>query len=137
MSLSMSGTMPHSHIRVKNVSTRYSQRAVQTSLARAQDADMLNLRRIREQRGLSQTQLAEAAGCSQPTISKLEKGEKNVTLDMLESIARALRVEPWELFGIDDFRQRFLDALSRAPESKRQAVLLLLEESAAPGRVKA
>lgn len=88
---------------------------------------MENLKRIRKDRGLTQVQLAEAAGCNQATISKMEKGDKNATLDMVERIAKVLKVEPWELFGIDDLRQRYLDALSRASEDKKRAVLLLLE----------
>jgi transcriptional regulator with XRE-family HTH domain len=90
-------------------------------------AMLVHLKRLREQRGLSQAQLAEAAGCSQPSISKLERGDKNVTLALVEQIAAVLGVQPWELFGIDEFRQRFLDALSRASLEQCRAVLLLLE----------
>jgi transcriptional regulator with XRE-family HTH domain len=50
------------------------------------------VRSMREQRGLSQAQLAAAIGSSQPTIARLERGRdlRTPRLDLLERIAHAL-----------------------------------------------
>lgn len=42
-----------------------------------------NLRKLREKADLSQNQTADAAGVRQETISKIESGSFNVSLDML------------------------------------------------------
>jgi transcriptional regulator with XRE-family HTH domain len=61
----------------------------------------LNYGRVRELRieaGLSQVDLAKAAGIRQATISRIETGQATrVTVDMLEAIAQALGCEPADL----------------------------------------
>lgn len=105
---------------------KYAHCAVERGPRRLHDEVMHQLARIRKAKKLTQTQLAEAVGCHQATISKLEKGDKNVTLDLIERIARVLGVEPWQLLGVGELRQRYLEAMDRATPAKRQAVLLLL-----------
>ena len=46
--------------------------------------------RLRIQRGLTQTQLAEMVGTRQPSIARLENGSSVPSLSFLERIARAL-----------------------------------------------
>ena len=55
-----------------------------------------NLRRLREERRLSQPRLAELAGVTQQLISQLERGE-NLTTRKLPQIARALGVQAHEI----------------------------------------
>ncbi|OYZ15617.1 MAG: hypothetical protein B7Y35_05995 [Sphingomonadales bacterium 28-64-96] len=55
----------------------------------------------REQCGLTQEQLAEAASTTAATISRLEAGKVGYTKSMLENIALAVHAEPWELLGRD------------------------------------
>jgi ribosome-binding protein aMBF1 (putative translation factor) len=50
----------------------------------------IQIARLREQRGLSQTQLAARAGMSAPKISVLECSPKDAKLSTLIRIARAL-----------------------------------------------
>ncbi|WP_371572681.1 helix-turn-helix domain-containing protein [Streptomyces sp. NBC_01314] len=51
-----------------------------------------NVRLLREQRGLSLARLAREAGLAKQTLSKLEQGTGNPTVDTLFSIATALGV---------------------------------------------
>lgn len=88
---------------------------------------MQNLKRLREAKGLTQTQLAEAAQCNQATISKMERGEGNATLDLVARIARALDVAPVELFSYSEAEQRYLEAFRNASPEKQRAVLVLLQ----------
>jgi len=50
------------------------------------------LRRIRDERGLSQQALADAAGCHVITISKLERGRQEPAWPLVLLLAKALGV---------------------------------------------
>lgn len=57
--------------------------------------------RVREERlkqNLSQEKLAEIAELHRTYIGMIERGEKNITLENIEKIARALSVPVAELF---------------------------------------
>ncbi|WP_051717497.1 helix-turn-helix domain-containing protein [Streptomyces megasporus] len=57
-------------------------------------------RRVREHRilaGLSQEELAEAAGIHRTYVSSLERGQRNVSLDNIVALARALKVDAAQL----------------------------------------
>ncbi|MBN2191521.1 MAG: helix-turn-helix transcriptional regulator [Polyangiaceae bacterium] len=49
-----------------------------------------NVRRLREERGLTQRQLAELSGVPRPTLAHIESGEANPTLHVLVKVAAAL-----------------------------------------------
>lgn len=54
---------------------------------------------LREIRGLSQTDLARQVGCSQATISRIEKGQSRQLSDTTRlRIARVLNADPHRLF---------------------------------------
>jgi transcriptional regulator with XRE-family HTH domain len=57
------------------------------------------LRRIRELRGLKLTEVAEQAGMSKSTLSRLETGQRRPSLDLLLPLARLYRVPLDELVG--------------------------------------
>jgi len=52
-----------------------------------------NLRRLRQERGLSQAVLAERSGISRRTIINLEAGEANISLSGLDRVAEALSTD--------------------------------------------
>ncbi len=52
----------------------------------------LNIRKIREEKELSQEKLASLAGLHRTYIGQIERGEKNIGLKNLERIAKALKV---------------------------------------------
>jgi transcriptional regulator with XRE-family HTH domain len=54
---------------------------------------MKAVRDLRERRGLTQSQLAEHAGTSQPTIAAYESGAKSPNLRTLERLARSVGLE--------------------------------------------
>jgi len=56
------------------------------------------VRDLRKKRGWTQEQLAEAAGRHWTYIGGIERGERNVTLQVVADIARALDVDIKELF---------------------------------------
>ena len=56
-----------------------------------------NVKRIRQEKGLTQEQLAELSGFSQQYISGLERGRRNPTVVSLYELAAALGVSHVEL----------------------------------------
>lgn len=55
-----------------------------------------NLRRFRHAKGLSQEVLALEAGVNRTYLSKIEKGETHVGLEIIGKLATALDVKPHE-----------------------------------------
>lgn len=58
---------------------------------------LLKLKEIREERGLTQAELAEKAGCSQPMIAAYEANRVYPQVDRLVALANALNVSVAEL----------------------------------------
>lgn len=64
----------------------------------------------RKEAGVTQVELADRLGKPQPFISSIEKGVRRVDLIEFYAIARALRVDPEQLF------RRVVKSLPRAVE---------------------
>ncbi len=66
----------------------------------------LTVKRLRKEEGLTQEQLADRVRkggrgkCSHVTISEIERGKANPSIEMICSLAEALGVDLIELFGI-------------------------------------
>lgn len=56
-----------------------------------------NLRRLRKATGLSQEELADRAGLHRTYISSVERAERNISLENIFLLAKALGVEPGDL----------------------------------------
>jgi DNA-binding XRE family transcriptional regulator len=56
-----------------------------------------NMRKLRAARGLTQEALAHESGVNRTYLSSVERAERNVSIDNVARIAKALAVEPWKL----------------------------------------
>lgn len=59
----------------------------------------IRLRQLRTDQGYSQEELAERAGLHRNYIGGVERGERNVALENIVKLAKALSVRPGELFA--------------------------------------
>lgn len=81
----------------------------------------IRIKRLRQEKKLSQEALAEKVGISPKYISSIERGKENPTLDILIKLAGALRVEVEEVFTVAHEETD--------PKKLREIVNLLLKES--------
>lgn len=58
-----------------------------------------NLKRLRSDRGMSQTELAAAVNVTQPMIAQIERGTKALTMELGKEIAEVLKVSVNELLA--------------------------------------
>lgn len=63
-----------------------------------------NLWRLREAKGMSRTQLAQRIEppTSSQQIERLEKGERRLTVDWIEKLAKGLGIDPAELISVNE-----------------------------------
>lgn len=57
------------------------------------------VRAARQERGLKQADVAEAAGMSRVTLSKVENGEHDLAISFVRPLAAALGISTGELFS--------------------------------------
>ena len=57
-----------------------------------------NLRRLRVAKGLSQERLALASGIDRAYVGRVERGEENVTINVIAAVAEILEVPVSDLF---------------------------------------
>lgn len=73
------------------------------------------VRRLREARGWSQMTLAAKCERHFTYVSQVERGERNVTILTIRTLAKALEVDPGLLLTLDDMG--FTKAVKRAKRS--------------------
>jgi len=65
----------------------------------------LKVKQARNQLGLTQEQLAECIGRTVETVSNIERGRTNSTLDTLDEVSRCLKITLSDLLGgFDEFK---------------------------------
>lgn len=92
-----------------------------------------NVRRLREERGLSQHQIAKLAGIPRPTWASLESGAANPTLAVLARAAAALSVSIEELIGPPRTAARLFRAAELRSRRRQGASIRALLPEAIPG----
>jgi len=60
-----------------------------------------NLRRIRQEKGLTQEELAHRVGINRNYVGMIERCENSPTVDVIERISKALHIDPAILFQRD------------------------------------
>jgi transcriptional regulator with XRE-family HTH domain len=82
----------------------------------------------REFRGMTQEQLAEAAGTTAPMISHLETGRRQLTAKWLRKLGPALRTSPGFLLDHhpDDISSDVMEIWNSIPEGSRDQALKML-----------
>ena len=58
-----------------------------------------NLRRVRQERSLTQEELADLAGINRNYVGMIEREENAATVDILEALAKALSIEAADLLA--------------------------------------
>jgi transcriptional regulator with XRE-family HTH domain len=95
-----------------------------------------NVKRLRQARHMTQTQLGERSGVGQTTVSSVEQpGGKSPTLETLAALAKALDVPEWTLLvdgaALDATQLKAMDALVHSyaalPASGKTQVLRVAE----------
>jgi transcriptional regulator with XRE-family HTH domain len=81
---------------------------VSEPLPRERRALALAVKELRARRGLTQEQLADAAGVSRGYVGELEQGRRRPSFEGVVRVARGLEVELHEL--IDTFQARLRDS---------------------------
>lgn len=91
-----------------------------------QDIIIRNMIRLREAKGWNKSELARATGVDASHISNIEKGKKRIGLEVIEKLAFALDVEPYQMLReYDPLRMNLgekLELIEQLPEIKRIAI---------------
>lgn len=83
----------------------------------------LRLKQLREAAGLTQEKLASMAKVDAKYLGAIERGEKSVSLEMLEKLILTLKVEPYEPFLFS------LSARRRPEKIDEEALLNMIRHS--------
>ncbi|WP_096200666.1 helix-turn-helix domain-containing protein [Bacillus sp. FJAT-45350] len=77
------------------------------------------VRLLRKEKGMTQEELAEQCGIQNTYIGGIERGERNISLNTIETLAEGLGVFPYELLKFDDLKQDVLNDKRTLIESHR------------------
>lgn len=79
------------------------------------------VRELRKKAGLSQIELANLAGISQPAISQIENDTRPLTIDWMRTLARILECAPADLLSDTDNPDRLNQDERRLVQNYREA----------------
>ena len=86
---------------------------------------------IRKQKGLTQAQVAEAAGLSDRTYADIERGSVNMRIESVLKICEALGITPNDIFVEDqeaeEMNASILERLDHLASKERKTAIQLLE----------
>lgn len=85
---------------------------------------------LRREKGLSQAQLAETMGVAIESISRIERSERNMSIDMLENLCDALQI------SVKDFFEIKTPSRTETPMERDIAKVVALLRSKKPSEVK-
>jgi transcriptional regulator with XRE-family HTH domain len=96
--------------------------------ARAEVQMAVAVARLREQRGLSQRDLARQTGIKQPQIARLEKGDRLPTLDtlwrLLDALGARIELSPHGRVAVHPIAQRAVRSVAVRKRSRKPAALV-------------
>lgn len=83
-------------------------------------------------RDISQADLVRQTGLSQPTISRIVKGERSIDMEMLYKVCKVLRVSASDVIEqAEDTMQNNLASVTQLPQRMSEDTPSLVERSAA------
>ena len=97
------------------------------------------VRQLRKATGLTQAELAEKADMDYKYLGAVERGERNITIDNIEKIAKGFGVEAYQLFLFSLATQQLSqivteekvgDIVKHCSQSKKQLILRIIAEIA-------
>lgn len=93
--------------------------------------------RLRKERGITQEELSDYLGVSQPVVSDYERGELRVHGELIVKLAKFLKVSADELLGLNSMKEvgapknrrllRRLQQLDRLPKRDQEAVIRTMD----------
>lgn len=94
------------------------------------DQGMSNIAHYRKIRGMSQEDLAQMVGVSQPHISRMEKGDDGPPLRLFREIAAALGVSLADLFSEKMDRSALMlhEAYQRSDDRHKKLILAMVKQ---------
>lgn len=87
-----------------------------------------NIKKHREYRKWNQVRLSKESGLDPSNISRIEKGERNITLDVLDKIAKAFEIPSFELLQNMNVDEMTLRNKIAQVESLENLKKLMIEE---------
>lgn len=94
------------------------------------------VRTLRQERDLTQTELAKILGTTQTAVSEIERGNRGLTVQQLVKLSRALKTSPDGILGEENGHQprpksakilRRLHRVEQLPEPQQDAVLKIID----------
>lgn len=86
-----------------------------------------NVKLIRQTQDLSQKELADRSGLTVRYISRLENSPQNITLDVVERLAKGLNCDPSDILGKEQVNSQINERSKEAKQRIDEAMKILKE----------